>query len=64
MDERRTIPFRDLGRFGLIYADPPWDYSDKGHTRRIDRQYQPMTLEAICALPVASLAELSTPVEC
>jgi N6-adenosine-specific RNA methylase IME4 len=45
-----------LGRFGLILADPPWAYSDLGHTRRIDRQYSVMTLDDICSLPVSAIA--------
>jgi hypothetical protein len=31
-----TGDFAGLGQFGVILADPPWDYRDKGHDRRID----------------------------
>jgi N6-adenosine-specific RNA methylase IME4 len=51
------VNFAGLGKFGVILADPPWDYRDKGHDRRIDRQYSVMTLDEICALPVQSIAE-------
>ncbi len=47
----------NLGRFGLILADPPWVYSDLGHTRRIDWQYSVLTLDDICALPVRDIAQ-------
>lgn len=46
-----------LGRFGVVLADPPWAYSDLGHSRRIDKQYPTMTLKDICALPVTFLFE-------
>jgi len=46
-----------LGRFGVIYADPPWPYRDLGHTRRITRQYPVMSLADICAMPVTQIAE-------
>jgi len=42
------------GVFGVIYADPPWSYSldYEGSCRSISNQYQTMTIEDICALPV------------
>jgi N6-adenosine-specific RNA methylase IME4 len=45
-----------LGKFGLIYADPPWSYRDLGHTRRIDRQYSTMCTGNVAALPVADVS--------
>ena len=48
--------FITLGRFGLIYADPPWSYRDLGHTRRIDRQYPILSVRDIAALPVQDIA--------
>ena len=47
-----------LGRFPVIYADPPWTY-DAGSTdplRRIDNHYPTMALDDIRALPVADIA--------
>ena len=44
-------------RFAVIYADPPWSFetfSDKGKDRSPD--YETMSLEALAALPVESLA--------
>jgi N6-adenosine-specific RNA methylase IME4 len=42
----------NLGRFGVVYADPPWSYRDLGHTRRIDHQYPILSVRDIAALPV------------
>ncbi len=43
-------------RFSTIYADPPWDYDHKGTRGTMANHYPGMSLEAICALPVAKLA--------
>ena len=46
-------------RWPIIYADPPWRYEDPeiaSPNRAIENHYPTMTLEEICALPVAELA--------
>jgi N6-adenosine-specific RNA methylase IME4 len=46
-------------RYGVIYADPPWTfstYSDLGQDRGPARHYPTMTLDAVRALDVASIA--------
>lgn len=46
-------------KYGVIYADPPWrfrNFSRKGEGRNAVAHYDCMTLEEICALPVADLA--------
>jgi N6-adenosine-specific RNA methylase IME4 len=46
-------------RWPIIYADPPWRYEDPEiatPNRALENHYPPMTLEEICALPVAELA--------
>jgi N6-adenosine-specific RNA methylase IME4 len=51
----------ELGRFALIYADPPWRYEHPvSDSRDIENQYPTMALVDICALPVgrASFAGL------
>jgi len=46
-----------LGRFPVIYADPPWRYEHvKTESRAIENQYPTMELDAICALPVRDIA--------
>jgi N6-adenosine-specific RNA methylase IME4 len=42
-------------RYPVIYADPPWQYEHPiSDTRKIENHYPTMTLDAICALPVAA----------
>jgi N6-adenosine-specific RNA methylase IME4 len=46
-------------RYPILYADPPWRYENPpmgGGNRSIENHYPTMTLEEICALPVAQLA--------
>lgn len=44
----------NVGRYPLIYADPPWRYDfSKDDADQIENHYPTMTLEEICALPVA-----------
>jgi N6-adenosine-specific RNA methylase IME4 len=39
------------GKYGLIYADPPWQYEfSVSPTRTIERQYPTMTVEQICEM--------------
>jgi N6-adenosine-specific RNA methylase IME4 len=45
-----------VGRFSVIYADPPWAYRDSGIRGGTDKHYQTMTLPQLCALDVARLA--------
>lgn len=49
------------GMFRVIYADPPWQYNDSGATvdgslGKAERHYPTMSIEEICALPVAAHA--------
>lgn len=45
--------------FGVVLADPPWAYqTTTGHAKLSgysDSQYDPLTTEALCALPVENL---------
>lgn len=46
-------------KYDVILADVPWPfetYSDKGKGRSAENHYPTMTIEDICALPVAGLA--------
>ena len=48
------------GKYGVIYADPPWAYrvwSKKGAGRSAESHYPTMSIEEICALPVENLAD-------
>lgn len=46
------------GRYRLIYADPPWTYRDKACSgkRGACFKYPVMTTDAICELPVSTIA--------
>ncbi|MBA7471401.1 hypothetical protein ES707_06707 [subsurface metagenome] len=45
------------GKFNVIYADPPWQYSNTGFRESPAWHYPTMSIEDICALPVQSLVE-------
>lgn len=52
------IPFPDK-KYSVIYADPPWDYSQSGSTKSsrgmAKQHYKTMSTEAICGLPVSNI---------
>lgn len=56
--EQASAPLTgDLGRFPVIYADPPWRYEHiETESRAIENQYPTMALAQICALPVREIA--------
>lgn len=43
-------------RFGAVYADPPWPYSNQATRGATSNHYQTMSVEAICEEPIAQLA--------
>ena len=43
-------------RFGTIYADPPWRYSNAASRGAAENHYETMTTDAIAALPIGQLA--------
>jgi N6-adenosine-specific RNA methylase IME4 len=44
-------------KFPILYADPPWRYEFSAtSTRAIEQNYETMSLEDICALPVVEIA--------
>jgi N6-adenosine-specific RNA methylase IME4 len=48
-----------LGKFVVIYADPPWRYENPpmgGSNRSIENHYPTMALDDICAMPIAEIA--------
>jgi len=42
-------------KYSIIYADPPWRYSDKGSAGAAENHYSTMSIKDICALPVADI---------
>jgi N6-adenosine-specific RNA methylase IME4 len=56
----RAIEFNaaELGKYSLIYADPPWRYENPpmgSVTRAVENHYPTMTFEDIAALPVSEI---------
>jgi N6-adenosine-specific RNA methylase IME4 len=64
IDEYESGAVADLGelverglRYGCIYADPPWAYTNKGTRANVEDTYKStMTVEEICEEPVGQLA--------
>lgn len=46
---------RPLAGYQTITADPPWAYDDTGIRGAAEHHYPTMTVEEICAMPVAGL---------
>ncbi len=46
----------ELGGYTVLYADPPWQYNDKGSNGAAEKHYSTMSIEEVCAMPVARLA--------
>lgn len=45
-----------MGKYGVILADPPWDYNNAGCRGAAANEYPTMGLEQLQALPIADLA--------
>lgn len=43
-------------KFGVIYADPPWVYSNQATRASTSNHYDGMTVDELCELPVKDLA--------
>ena len=56
LDERSQPIDGGLGKFPVLYADPPWRYEHvETENRAIENQYPTMDLAKICALPVGDI---------
>jgi site-specific DNA-methyltransferase (adenine-specific) len=45
-----------LGKFNLIYADPPWQYDNSGFSQSAANHYPTMSTDDICSLPIGDLS--------
>ena len=45
-----------IGKYSIIYADPPWRYTAKRVQGAAENHYPTMGIEELCALSVADLA--------
>ena len=43
-------------QYNIIYADPPWRYSQKGLQGAAEHHYHTMSIDELCALTVADIA--------
>ncbi len=43
------------GKFGTVYADPPWQYQNQGTRAATRNYYDSMSIKEICDLPVKEL---------
>lgn len=52
--EKKQINLQEClhGRYDVIYADPPWDYSHSGNRGNAEVQYPTMSIQEICNMPV------------
>ena len=46
-----------MKKYNIIYADPPWQYEQKGVEGAAAKIYPTMSLKELCRLPVANLTE-------
>lgn len=51
----KDVPFPE-GKYRVLYADPPWDYSNSGLGGSAAQHYPTMSMDDLCALPVSRLA--------
>lgn len=61
---RNSIADRPItpGKYRVIYADPPWQYSDSGiinddNYGKAERHYDTIPLQKICNMPIENIAE-------
>ena len=43
-------------KYGLILADPPWSYSNSGTRGAAKKQYDTMSIDDICSMPIEQLS--------
>lgn len=52
----KTDIFNTNKKYKIIYADPPWQYKDRGCSGACEKHYKTMELEEIKNLPIAKIA--------
>lgn len=45
-----------MKKYNIIYADPPWQYKDKGCKGAAEHHYNTMTIQDICNLPIKEIS--------
>lgn len=46
-----------MKKYQIIYADPPWNYNDKGCQGTMANHYKGMNIKDICKLPIEDISE-------
>jgi len=60
-EERRSLVTKiPVGKFAVILADPPWQYSNSGFNEAAESQYPTMSTDDICAM-AGMVRDCSTP---
>jgi N6-adenosine-specific RNA methylase IME4 len=57
-EQAKTIE-QPKGKYRIIYADPPWQYSDKrdGNFTGAEDHYKTMSIEELCNLPIKDITQ-------
>lgn len=53
----KTDIFNTDKKYSTIYADPPWSYNDKNCAGAAEKEYNTMSLDEICELPISQIAD-------
>ena len=48
------------GSYSVIYADPPWSYSNSGFAQSAAQHYPTMSTEDLCEMPIAAMCHPGT----
>lgn len=59
-ERKKLVAKIPQGKFAVIYADPPWQYSNSGFNESAESQYPTMPTDEICKM-AGMVAEWSTP---
>lgn len=51
----KSMPWPD-GKYRVLYADPPWSYDNSGLDASAAKQYETMSTDDICAMPVRDMS--------
>lgn len=57
-EEKRDVSLREVirGKYAVLYADPPWSYSNDGFSGAAAEHYPTMATADICAMPIEDVA--------
>ena len=49
------MAFEGLGKYNIIYADPPWRYNDRKCSGACEHHYNTMSIKELCHLPIQNI---------